>query len=170
MVATCARRGTNEGPGYRIVIGIVEEELILPDAVHEGIVMDTPSRREFLQHPVESDAVVPATFYEVVEAVSPEGGPITVHLDDEDPGSGLEAGPEDIWSRFAELAGKKKIDPITCSLTGPGLRPPGLGAVSAAACVVGPRPRHAEGCRSINTVPSPDPRGPPLRPGPPTAS
>ena len=73
--------------------------------------MDPPSRREVLQHPVESDAVVPATFYEVIEAVSPEGSPTTVHLDDEDPGRGLEADPEDIWSRFAELAGKKKRVP-----------------------------------------------------------
>ena len=42
------------------------------------------------------------------ETVGPEGGPITVHLDDEDPGRGLEAGLEDLRSRFVELACKKE--------------------------------------------------------------
>ena len=108
--------GSAAGEGHaascvRLDDRIVDEEFILPDAVHVGIVMDPPSRREVLQHPVESDAVVPATFNKVIEAISPEGGPITVHLDNEDPGRGLEADPEDIWSRFAELAGKKKRVP-----------------------------------------------------------
>jgi hypothetical protein len=53
---------------------------------------------------VESDPVVPATLHEVVEAVGPEGGPIAVHLDDEDPGRGLEASLEDIRSRLVEFA------------------------------------------------------------------
>ena len=60
---------------------------------------------------MESDPVVPPTFYEIVEAVSPERGPITVYLDDEDPGRGLEAGLEDLRSRFVELARKKKRVP-----------------------------------------------------------
>ena len=96
--ASCVRLGD----------GIVDEEFVLPDAVHVGIVVDTPSRGEALQHPVESHAVVPPTSYEVVEAVSPERGPIAVYLDDEDPGRGFEASPEDIWSRFAEPAGEKE--------------------------------------------------------------
>ena len=95
----------------RLDDGIVGQELILPDPVHVGIVVDAPSRREALQHTVESDPVVPPTFYEIVEAVGPEGGPVTVYLDDEDPGRGLEAGLEDVRSRFVELAGKKKRVP-----------------------------------------------------------
>ena len=57
--------------------------------------MDPESRREVLQHPVESHPVVPPTFNEIVEAVSPEGSPIAVYLDDKDPDRGLEAGLED---------------------------------------------------------------------------
>ncbi len=60
---------------------------------------------------MESDSVVPPTFYEIVEAVGPERCPITVYLDDEDPGRGLEASLEDLRSRFVELARKKKRVP-----------------------------------------------------------
>ena len=57
---------------------------------------------------MESDSVVPPTLNEVVEAVSPEGCPITVYLDDEDAGRGLEAGLESFRSRFAESACEEK--------------------------------------------------------------
>ena len=57
---------------------------------------------------MESDTVVPPTLYEVVEAVSPEGRPITMHLDYEHAGRGFEAGLEDIRSRLVELTGAEK--------------------------------------------------------------
>jgi len=46
--------------------------------------------------------------YEVVKAIGPEGGPITVYLDDEDPRRGLEPSPEEFRSSLVELAGAQK--------------------------------------------------------------
>ena len=84
--------GPGEGhapPRVRLGDGIVEEQLLLPDDVHVGIVVDTPSGCEVRQHPVESDSIIPSALDEVVEAVGPEGGPIAVHLDDEHPRRGF---------------------------------------------------------------------------------
>ena len=70
--------------------------------------MDTPSRREVLQHSVESDSVVPPAIYQVVEAIGPEGGPLTAYLDYEDAGRGLEARLEGLGGPFSELACEEK--------------------------------------------------------------